>query len=246
MGDVQGVAEDLDEALERALARGDLLAANNFRLGVISVARLLTGQVEKALDLAELARRTWPAGTYHSQRYHYVLFMTQAALYRGRALEARGVIEEAWSKLKAAHFLDLEIPRVELAHLRARAALAAARTPSPGVSKEQPTTARLLRTAAKATRLVARSKTPPAAPFASLLRAGIATHRVRPAREIDDLLADAEVAFEAAGMALYREIVAVVRAARRTDGPYQPQGPISAGLDDLDAAVGMLAPGAWT
>jgi len=243
LGDVEGVARDLEATHEGALARGDVLAANNFRLGVASIARLLIGDVDAALDLAERARRTWPTGTYHSQRYQYVLFMTQAALFRGRPWEAWSLIDEAWPRLKAAHFLDLEVPRVELAHLRGRAALAAAASPTREAGAGRPGKARLLRSAASAARTVAGSSTPPAAPLASLLRASIAKIKGRPAAGVDHALAEAEVGFEAASMALYREVTAAVRVARRTGEPLRAQGPATEAVADLPAAVAMLAPG---
>jgi len=245
LGDVEGVARDLEATHERALDRGDLLAANNFRLGVSSIARLLTGRVDDALDLAERARRTWPTGTYHSQRYQYVMFMTQAALFRGRPWEARSLMEEAWPRLRAAAFLKLEVPRVELAHLRGRAALGAACSPAPP-STEATGTAGLLRTAAAAARTVSRSATAPAAPLATLLKASIAALKDSAAASVDHQLAAAEVGFEGAGMGLYREVVAAIRVARRTNGVLRPQGPATEAVTDLPAAVAMLAPGRWT
>jgi hypothetical protein len=206
---------------------------------------VLVGRSDEALELANEAKAKWPSGTYHSQRYQYVMFMTQLDLFRSRPWEAFTLIEEEWSSLKAAHFLDLEIVRVELAHLRGRAALAAAA--SAGASPANgPGGPALLRRAGRAAKIVARSGTAPAGPFAALLRAGIASVQGANASAIDAELARAEEGFKDAKMELYREVVAVVRMARQAPArDPAPQGPITSALPDLAAATAMFAPGRW-
>jgi hypothetical protein len=210
LGRMRELGERLPRALRDALDHGDLFAANNYRLGQMSVVWLAQDRVEHCLALAREAESSWRADNYHTQRYHHIIGVTQALLYAGDAWRAFRRLSEEWPKLEAAQFLRLECPRVELRHLRARAALAAAVSRERGLPEgalspdARWSTRRLRGLALDEARRIERDGIPTAMPFAALIRAGalrISGDHERAAR----LLEKAILGFDRAGMAMYRE-----------------------------------------
>ncbi|HEX4355856.1 MAG TPA: hypothetical protein VHZ95_23170, partial [Polyangiales bacterium] len=93
-----------------------------------SLVRLAEDRPEQAVAEADAAIAPFPRDTYLGPHYHHLFAIAQAALYRGRPHEAWLAIEHAWRDLKNARFLMAQCLRVEIRHLRARAALAVAAT----------------------------------------------------------------------------------------------------------------------
>lgn len=211
VGDLVTLVPRLDAALRDAIDRGDLFAANNYRLGQMSIARLAQGRVDEALELAAHAKSTWPKTVYHTQHYHHAVLTVQAELYRRDPWKAFAAINGAIPGLKQAQIHFNQVPWAEILHLQARAAVDAARTLVHRGSVSGPTrpdpawsTTRLLRLAKSTARTLDRGKTPMAKPFAASLRAAVAVLRHREIDAIIELERTLE-GFDHAGMELYRE-----------------------------------------
>lgn len=208
-GDLRALMPRLDDALRDAIDRGDLFAANNYRLGQMSIARLAADRVQESFDLAEQARATWPKTIYHTQHYHHVVLTVQAELYRSQPEAALAQIEAALPDLQRAQLNFHHVPWTEILHLRARAALSLARARLDHRSVGSRSSSawplpRLLRLATKTAKTVQRSPTPMGVPFAAVLRAAVSALRGDDAQAISHL-ERALIGFEHAQMDLYRE-----------------------------------------
>lgn len=245
LGKMRELGRRLPQALRDALAHGDLFAANNFRLGQMSVVWLARDEVDHALALAKEAEASWRASNYHTQRYHHIIGLTQATLYAGDAWQAFVRLSQEWPKLEAAQFLLLECPRVELRHLRARAALGAL---SLGKHDSRWPTSRLRKLCLDEARQIERAGIPTAKPFAAMIRAGVA--RLDGDRQrAEEALHDASIGFLRADMAMYRE--AAHWCLGETMGGHRGKALVDASrawmereeICKPEAMVAMLAPG---
>jgi serine/threonine protein kinase len=210
LGRISELAKRLPIALRGALDRSDLFAANNCRLGQHSVLWLAADQPEHCLELAEQAKVSWQTSDYHMQCYQRLIAVSQAELYLGDPWAAWRRVSEEWPKLSAAQFLFLECPRVELHHLRARVALAAAESLTAGLRPGATSpdggypAARLVRSALNDAKKVAGAAVASAKPLSDLIFAG--AHRLRGDDEAAAAALEAAASgFETAGMGLYRE-----------------------------------------
>ena len=211
LGHMKVLGERLPAALKDACDRDDLFAANNYRLGQMSIVWLAQDRVEECLSLAREAEASWRATNYHTQRYHHLVGTTQAALYAGDPWTAFKRIEVEWPLLRAAQFLFLECPRIELRHLRGRAALSAAAASPPDGAPHGASPAdrrwnrrALVRLALREADLIRRERLPIAGPFSALLRAGAARLDGNDEQAVA-ALGEAVRGFDHAGMEMYRE-----------------------------------------
>ncbi len=126
-GRVRDLVTRIPEAIEQAVARGDVFAANNCRGGYHALGRIaagLTAQVRS--DLRDVVD-TWTTsreGMYQMHAYHRVIASVNCSLYEGDPLSAEQQIEADWPTLRAGLYLLMRLPAAELRWLRARAALA--------------------------------------------------------------------------------------------------------------------------
>ena len=147
----------------------------------------------------------WPGAPFFLQHYLHLLATVHATLYLGDSWGAWRRMAAAWPRVRRSGILAFAIVNVELRSLRARTALAAAAS-SGGSTPADPSwpRARLLRLARREARRLARtSYLPPAAPFAALVRAGIA----RAEGHVADAIArldEAASGFASADMALHQ------------------------------------------
>jgi hypothetical protein len=190
VGDVRALSARRRAALEWAIRRGDRFGAAIFRIGQLNLATIAEDDPERAIADADSVTASWPL-----RLYHHTTVTTQAELYRGAASAALARIEGAWPSLKRDGLLRLEFPRIELLHLRARAALATA-------ARDDRRAAALARSAASWAKAIAASDLPPAAPFAASIHAGVARILGDREREAEALKRAAE-GFEVAGMKLF-------------------------------------------
>ncbi|WP_437564865.1 serine/threonine-protein kinase [Sorangium sp. So ce542] len=254
MGRLRELAARLPVALSSAEVRDDLFALNSCRLGQHAILWLALDQPGRCHALAAQAKATWPKEGFHMQRYQHLIASAQADLYCGDPWGAWARVNEAWPSLEAAQFLRLECPRVELRHLRARAALAAAaslrgaRAARAAPPDRRWSERRLVREALDQAERIERDALPTAAPFAALIRAGAASLRGEPAAA-DRLLAEAARGFDGAGMALYRDVARLQmgRRARAGEGAVASSEGESrlreAGVCDVVRLAEALAPG---
>jgi hypothetical protein len=170
-------------------------------VGLPNLAWLAMGGAEAALAQADEAMSEWSKRGFHLEHYYELLARTHALLYAGRAREAHAYVLARWPALRRSLLsLTIQSTRIQTLHARARSAIAAAE--EGGADR-----AILLRDAATMARRVEREGVAWAAPWAKLLRAGIAATRGAMRRQADEraaaLLREAISGFDAASMALY-------------------------------------------
>src|SRR5262245_52436476 len=117
--------------------------------------------------------RAWTKGGVHSQHYFELVARVQVELYRGAAASAFRLVEATWPRLKAALLLRLQSIRIELHHLRGRAAIAALAALPEGSQERW----RLLQRAQQDEALIAAEDMAWSAPLAALIGAGVAAER---------------------------------------------------------------------
>lgn len=126
LGELGELATHAPALLRHAVARGDLYAATNLRVGFINAAWLVSGDVETAREHLAEAARQWTVRWVHLQHYHQLLGDAQVALYTGDAEPAHRALEERWPALRAAQLLRISLIDDEIRHLRARLSIATA------------------------------------------------------------------------------------------------------------------------
>ena len=245
LGDMKTLRTRLDAALLDARERGDAFAVKNLHLGQHNFCRLAADEVDEVLEQAASAERSMPADRFEVQHYHHIVLVTQSHLYRGDATSAWRAIDGVWARLKAAQFLELEFTRIELLHLRARAAVAlAADRPA-----RAPSAPDLLRIAEQASRAIRKSDSPPALPFAAALDAAVATQRGNAHADAARRSLDAAIAgFERAEMPLHAAAARVCagevqRGGAGTDVRRRGVEALSAETIRPEAIVSALMPG---
>jgi hypothetical protein len=190
LGDMMALKDRRRAARKRAEDQGDHFASAICRIGQLSMDTIADDHPERAVADADSVTASWPL-----RLYHHTIITVQAELYRGDPAASLARIERAWPSLQKDGLLLLEFPRIELLHLRARAALGVAARG--GLESRQ-----LTRRAASWAKRIAASALPPAAPFTAAIRAGIARIEGDHTRAAVASL-EAVRGFEAAGMALY-------------------------------------------
>lgn len=238
-------------ALTLALERGDLFAANSYRLGDLSYFRLAADDVEGVRRRAADAEATWPKDPHHTLRFYHATILTEADLYEGDGAGAWARITGAWPMLTAGQFLRLEQVAAGLWFLRGRAALAAAQGGgSLGArrrwfvrSSDPLSSARA--ELGRALSVLDRSTVAPARPFAATLRAGLmAMGGDRRGAAVE--LAAAAADFAAVEMAAH-QAAASARAAELAEDSAAAEAPrawlTGQGVVAPEKIVRMFAPG---
>ena len=255
LGDVGELAVRLPLALRAAEEKDDVYALNSCRLGQHAIFWLAQNRPERCYELAAQAKSTWPEHGFHNQRYQHLIATTQADLYVGDPWAAWARVNDAWPNLEAGQFLRLQCPRVELRHLRARAALGAAATPrqdgaprSLGSRNRAWSADLLLREAEREAQRIAKDDIPTAAPFAAMIRAGVASIRGDDAAKATNLTSAVE-GFARADMRLYAGVARLALLGRHAAGggldpPRDTAVPIPLeGVQDPSRFAAALAPG---
>ena len=209
MGELRDLGRRLPAVIADADDRGDLYAGIGFRAGVLNLVWLAQDRPDIAREQIDTAMTRWPqVEGFLIQHYLHLIAAVHIDLYVGDVWAAWARINHAWPRLRRAQFLLMESPGVELRNLRARAALgAAAADPDAlpaGATRADPSwpRARLLAVARRDARALARRSIASAAPFAALVRAGIAEIEGRTESALA-ALESATRGFERAEMALY-------------------------------------------
>ncbi len=245
VGEIGELSARLPGLVAEARERGDVYADVNFRTGLANLVWLAGDDPERARREADGALAAWSSAErgFHQQHYRDLYARTQIDFYAGRGAEAHERLGRSWRALARSLLLRLQLPRIEMVHLRARAALAAAQAEA--TSSARPA---LQAAAARDARRLEKERRPWADPLARLVRAALAA--ARGDREgAAETLALAEQELEAQEMALYaaaarrrrgelsggergRALVASADAAMRARGVARPA-----------AMANVLAPG---
>jgi hypothetical protein len=114
-----------EEGLEATRRRNDTFGLNNYRLSDRGLGHVARDRPRAALEAVSAAQATWPTDSYHTQALYAVHVRGQALLYAGELAEAWAMVEAEWPRLRRGQYLLLQVPRIELLHLRGRAGLAA-------------------------------------------------------------------------------------------------------------------------
>jgi eukaryotic-like serine/threonine-protein kinase len=125
LGELSRVAGEWPDAARQASRRGDLHAAISLHTGHTALVWLARDDVERAKKDLEEAARLGARARWSTQHDYYDLFAhANIDLYEGRAKEARERLAAGWRGLKKSFLLRLQLVRVIMIELRARAALA--------------------------------------------------------------------------------------------------------------------------
>ena len=188
--------------LDIALERGDLYQATALRTTFGELAWLVADDIEEARRQVELAAQTWSQSSFQLQHYWALRANGYIDLYTGEGALAWERLSENWPALRRSLLLRVQVIRVQMVQLRANAAIAAALD-----SGERE---RLLRSARRDARAIARERMPWSRPLAMLLRASLAVADDDPAAAVDELAA-AEPLLEAQDMQMYAAAARVCR-----------------------------------
>jgi serine/threonine protein kinase len=173
LGRLGEIAHRLPELLKSARARGDLYDSMNLRTSHTNIAWLAADDPAQAERELSEAMREWAPSGYHLPNYYELYGLAQNEIYTGRGSAAWERVERDWPKMKAAFLLELQIVRIEMHFLRARAALAS-------IVERGQVAPDLLAAAEHAARAMEREGAPWGIALASLVRAGVAAVRRAP------------------------------------------------------------------
>jgi hypothetical protein len=234
LGDIDRLVQRVPVRLREAEARGDLYAITNLRTRITYLSRLAAGDAPAARAEVEAGLARWTHTGFHLQHYYHLFALGEIDLYEGNGAAVLDRLARAAPVLRRSQLLRIQLVRIELEHLRARAFVAAAQADR----DEGP---RLLRAARRGARRIERERMPWSDPLAALIRAGCAA-TVDNATGARDLAYRAGAQFEAAEMRLYAA-VAHRFAARLAACSAHGAASGMPGITVPDAWVRMLAPG---
>ncbi len=190
-----------DEYIRAARDRGDHYEGTFLRTGIPNHVWLVLGDVRSARRRAEEAIAGWSRRGTIVHSLLDVSAQVAIDLYEhpdGDAAWRR--TNERWGALRKAYILDYQIGRVECLDLRARAAVAAARSAAPSQAKS------LWRAAEKDAAAIAREGSAPAAAFAATIQAAVQQQRGDRVGAVG-WLREAAAGFARVSMALHAQAV---------------------------------------
>jgi eukaryotic-like serine/threonine-protein kinase len=195
LGDLSGINARLVQLLEAAEKRGDLYEATTLRAAHTNLAFLALDDPDRArAQIIEAMRSRWSAHKLNLHHYYELYSLTQIDLYLGAGIRAFERVTRDLPRLARSWMSRIEVVRVEMNVLRARAALAAA-----GETFMTPSARRV---ASAAARSIARERGAWTVGFASLLDAQLEEDGER----ADGMLRRAVEQFELASMGLHAAV----------------------------------------
>jgi serine/threonine protein kinase len=128
LGQLGALRAELPDRLADAEARGDRFALTNIRAGDLNLVWLAFGDESGARRELDAATRDAEKDAIHLPHLQELLARTRIDLYSGDAAGAHRRVVERWAAIERSQLLRIQHQRVVLCGLRARAALAAARS----------------------------------------------------------------------------------------------------------------------
>jgi tRNA A-37 threonylcarbamoyl transferase component Bud32 len=113
-------------ALTWALARGDLYAAVNLRIGYANLVWLVEGDPARARSEVTDAMRQWSTRGFHLEHYYELVALTNADLYEGKPRDAFDRLSARWRPMRRSFLLRVQTVRLYARNMRARTAIATA------------------------------------------------------------------------------------------------------------------------
>jgi hypothetical protein len=241
LGDTALIVSRTPRLLRDAEERGDQYFRTMIHVCLSPYARMVEDAADAAVADLEGAMRDWSPSDLQYQHIWYVRAMADVALYRNDVGTARSVIEDFWPRLKKSLLWRVQFTRVSVMDVRARAALAAARQ-STGAEREE-----LIGLASKMARDIDTEKTLWGKPFASIIKAAVATLR-NDRQSASAALVEAARRAERCSMRLY-EAAARIRLAEVESSPKNVadatanrESMSSRGIRNPEALARMLVP----
>ena len=220
LGDVRGVERRLPPCLQAARDKADLFTEANLRTGISPYLHLARDQPDLAAEELRQTLARWSTAGFHIQHYNALAAEANLQLYRRAPRAAAEAVAAQWGPLRRSLLLRVQAVRITMVELRARTALAVARSLPPGAPERRA----WLRAARSGRRSLERERTDYGDALALKLQAleALAAGREEAA---PPLLDQAEAGFRACGMELH------VLATRYARGRLRP------GTRDLEGAV---------
>ncbi len=247
LGEMAELSRRVAALTQEARERGDLYLLTSSRIGMANSIRLAADDPDGAeRDLAD-AMAQWGSPDQQVQQYHELFARVQIELYRKRGREALALIDGRWRLLEQAHLLRIQVVRMMLFHVRARAAVAAVAAKE----VEGAAAVALVESALRDVRAIERDELRWATPLARLIEAAVQARKGDRPGAIA-LLTEATIDFDASDMSLWSA------AAARRRGELLGGDAGRALIDGADAKMraqgvkdparycGMLAPGFTT
>ena len=240
LGDVRTLAERTPILLAYADRRDDRYAAASFRQGYPSLAWLVRGDVDGALEQIRKGSANWSSEGFHVQHFAAILAEAHVYLYQLLGTRAYDLVRHAWAPMHRSMLLRVQYVRVEAHFLRARCALAAALRTTYALE--------LVAQADADARKILEERLPWADPLGHLVQAVACMARGEVSRAVA-LFGQAEEGFVGAGMTLHANVArrrlgrimggaAGAQMVNDTDAWMAEQG-----IRDADRFSEVLAPG---
>jgi tetratricopeptide (TPR) repeat protein len=198
LGEIAELSRRVPLLLREARERGDLFGAINLCGGLANMTWLAADDPQRAVQEA-CALEHWSHQGFHLQHSDNLFALVQIDLYKGDGLAAHARLMEKWRLLQQSLLMRIQKIRIDFYHLRARAAIAAARMLPPGSQRTC-----LLGQAKQDTRRVMREKVAWAKPLAEITQAALQMFEGRVDVACETLRRAADH-FDAADMALHAE-----------------------------------------
>ncbi len=199
LGRIDEIARSLPAYLKEAEDLGALYNLTSLRTLMVPRLHLAEDRPIEARRESAAAIARWSAQHgWHSQHLCDMYTRAHAALYMGDGAGAREEIERSASDLEGALLLRVEAVRIDVTYLRGTTAVAAAPRGAEG--------ARLLKSAERDARALAREERPYAHAFARALHAAVAQERGLTDRAAA-LYAEAALAFDAMDMGMHAAVM---------------------------------------
>ena len=241
LGDVGELGRRLPRLIDEARERDDITAATNLLARASHIRALAADDPRGARDGVDAAMARWPKDGFHAQHSWELYARGEIDLYDGRGKDAWQYVSNRWPALRRSMLLRIQGARIESVYLRARAAVAASAVADVASARRK-----LLSSAERDARRLARESAPWADAAADFIRGGTSAVRgdLESARHRFER---AERAFHSVDMALHAMV------ARRRRGQLTAGGTaLVRSADDWMAAqsirnparmADMLAPG---
>jgi serine/threonine protein kinase/tetratricopeptide (TPR) repeat protein len=127
LGDLVSFRRLISTGLRQATERGSLYAATNFRTGLANFVWLMRDDPSRSRRETDEGIQRWSRRGFHVQHWYDLIATVQTELYLGQGLTAYALMRNRWSELRRSGVFHIQHTRIAALHLRARAALAAAR-----------------------------------------------------------------------------------------------------------------------
>src|SRR5262249_20827948 len=126
LGRLQELSRRIPLQLEDCRGRGDLYGDTSLRCSVYPFVRLAADEPAQAREEVQSALKQWSPRGFHIQHYYALWSEASADLYAGDASTALATMDRTWADARQALLVRIQLVRIAILDLRARAALAVA------------------------------------------------------------------------------------------------------------------------